>query len=173
MSDRKRKIFRGRIIGLDVESVTLPNGTELEMEIVSHPGGAAVVAIDENSRVCLLRQYRHVAGGYLWELPAGKIDDNEPPLDTAIRELADEAGIRAGVWHSLGNMISSPGVFTEVVHLWLARTLESGEANTDADEVIEVHWVDYAEALSWALDGTIRDAKSVIGLLRAQKYVAT
>lgn len=173
MSDTRRKIYSGRIIDLDIETVTLPNGTELEMEIVSHPGGAAVVAVDDHNRVCLLRQYRHVAGGYLWELPAGKIDNEEPPLDTAMRELADEAGVTASVWHSLGNVVSSPGVFSEIIHLWLARTLEAGDANTDADEVIEVHWIDFDEALEWARNGTIRDAKSAIALLRAERLVTS
>ncbi|MBT8131829.1 MAG: NUDIX hydrolase, partial [Gammaproteobacteria bacterium] len=79
MTAKRRKIYSGRIIDLDIESVTLPNGTDLEMEIISHPGGAAVVALNEKGQVCLLHQYRHVAGGYLWELPAGKIDDGEPP----------------------------------------------------------------------------------------------
>ena len=163
-----RKIYRGRIIDLDLETVTLPNGVELEMEIVSHPGGAAVVALDEGDRVCLLHQYRHVAGGYLWELPAGKIDDSEPPLETAQRELADEAGVLAEQWDSLGDIISSPGVFSEVVHLWLARKLATAEANTDADEVLEVHWIDRAEALNWVQTGQIRDAKTVAGLVRAE-----
>lgn len=166
MTDRRRKIYAGRVIDLDLETVTLPNGTELEMEIVGHPGGAAVVALNDNGQVCLLHQYRYVAGGYIWELPAGKIDNKEPPLDTARRELADEAGVTARRWHSLGDIVSSPGVFSEVVHLWLARDLEAVAANTDADEVLEVHWVDWAEALSWAQTGKIRDAKSVAGLMR-------
>ena len=167
MNDKRRNIYQGRIINLDLEDVTLPNGIELEMEIVSHPGGAAVVALNSSGQVCLLRQYRYVAGGYIWELPAGKIDDGEPPLETARRELADEAGVLAASWEPLGNIISSPGVFTEVVHLWLARQLQSVEPNTDADEVLEVHWIDRAVALSWAQTGEIRDGKSVAGLMRA------
>ncbi len=166
MTDRRRKIFDGRIIDLHVEQVTLPNGTELEMEIVGHPGGAAVVALDSNSRVCLLNQYRHVTGGYLWELPAGKIDDNEPPEITAERELRDEAGVIAADWHNLGDIVSSPGVFSEVIYLYLARDLTLVEPNNDADEVLEIHWINFAEALRWAQQGKIRDAKSVAALMR-------
>lgn len=171
MTGERRKIYEGLIVDLHLEDVTLPNGTELRMEIVDHPGGAAVVALDERQRVCLLRQYRHIAGGYLWELPAGKIDDREPPLETAQRELADEAGVRAGDWRSLGDIVSSPGVFSEVIHLWLARDLTVGAANTDDDEVLEVHWVPMTEALAWAETGEIRDAKSVAGLMRAAAIV--
>ncbi|NNF67055.1 MAG: NUDIX hydrolase [Gammaproteobacteria bacterium] len=141
------------------------------MEIISHPGGAAVVALNDSGQVCLLHQYRHVAGGYLWELPAGKIDDGEPPLTTARRELADEAGVLADDWQPLGDMLSSPGVFSEVVSLYLARQLKTTDSNTDSDEVLEVHWVALDEALQWAASGKIRDAKSVIGLFRAKTIV--
>lgn len=168
MSERRRKIYAGRIVDLDVETVTLPNDATLEMEIVSHPGGAAVVAIDESDRICLLHQYRHIAGGYLWELPAGKIDDKEPPLQTAQRELEDEAGVLASDWHTLGDIVSSPGVFSEVIYLWLARGLQMVAAKPDADEVLEVHWVEFDEALGWAQTGKIRDSKTLVGLMRAQ-----
>src|SRR5580700_4460862 len=91
------------------------------LEVVHHPGGAATVALDGEERICLLRQYRYVAGGWLWELPAGKLEPDEPPLATAQRELAEEAGVRARHWRSLGTVLSSPGVFTERLHLFLAR----------------------------------------------------
>ena len=164
-------IYEGKVINLRRERVTLPNGMQVEFEIVDHPGGAAVVALDERDRVCLVRQYRHVAGDYIWELPAGKIDDREPPVRTAQRELEDEAGIRAQTWFSLGAILTSPGVFDETVHLWLARTLTAAEQNTEPDEDLEVHWVPFDEALQWARDGTIVDAKSVAGLFRADRFV--
>src|SRR5688572_3809939 len=84
--------FRGRVIRVTVDEVTLPNGHRASLEIVHHPGGAAAVAIDKDKRVCLLRQFRHAAGGFLWELPAGKLEPDEPPLLTAQRELVEEAG---------------------------------------------------------------------------------
>lgn len=163
----KKSVFRGRIIEVNIESVKLPNGNELELEMVQHPGGAAVVAIDEEQRICLLHQYRHVAGGYLWELPAGKIDNNEPPLQTAQRELEEEGGRRARTWDPLGDYLSSPGIFTEVVHLYLARDLEVVRGEPEEEEVFEVHWRPLTEAVHMAATGEIRDGKSVVGIFRA------
>lgn len=167
MTGNKTLVYRGKIIDLYLEQVTLPNGAVAELEIVRHPGGAAVVAVDPENRVCLLRQYRHAAGGWLWELPAGKLDPGEPPLTTAQRELQEEAGLHAAHWEPLGKIISSPGVFTEVVHLFLARDLESVPTNVEAHEVFEMHWVPWAEALQWARTGEITDAKTLAGLFRA------
>jgi 8-oxo-dGTP pyrophosphatase MutT (NUDIX family) len=159
--------FRGRVVHVTVDEVVLPNGHRTELDIVHHPGGAAVVALDTKERVCLLRQYRYVADGWLWELPAGKLEVNEAPLVTAQRELIEEAGTRASEWHSLGSYLSSPGVFTEVIHLFLATALAPAARAHESSEVIEVHWVALDEARRWALDGTIRDGKTALGVLRA------
>ena len=167
MAEGSRQVFSGRIVSLSVEDVRLPNGEEVQLEIVRHPGGAAVVAVDDAGRVCLLRQYRHAAGGWLWELPAGKLDGSEPPAETARRELAEEAGVAAGNWVELGRVVSSPGVFTEVVHLYLARSLTPAPAAREHGEVFETHWVPLPEAVRRALSGEIVDGKTVIGLLRA------
>lgn len=163
----EKSIFRGRVIHLNLETVRLPNGQETQLEMVHHPGGAAVLAVDEKLHVCLLRQYRHAAGGYVWELPAGKIDNREPPLDTVQRELEEEAGCRAAQWDSLGDCLSSPGVFTEVIHLFIARQLTPVPTRQGADEVIEVHWIPYRQALEMAGSGELRDGKSLAALLRA------
>lgn len=161
------KIFHGRIIEVEVETVQLPNGSNLELEIVRHPGGAAVVALDGEARVCLLRQYRPVIDDWLWELPAGKIDDQEPPFTTAQRELAEEAGLAAARWEELGSMVSSPGVFTERVHLYLARELSEVPDTPHPSEIFEVHWLPLHDVLARARNGTITDAKTVIGVCRA------
>ena len=123
MAESIRNVFKGRVLTLNIERVRLPNGREAELEIAHHPGGAAIVAIDATGRVCLLRQFRHAAGGWLDELPAGKLDGGEPPLECAVCELAEEAGMSAARWDKLGEYLSSPGVFTEVIHVYLARDL--------------------------------------------------
>ena len=167
MSGNRVRLYHGVVIDVSMEQVRLPNGTDCALEIVEHPGGAATVAVDAQQRVCLLHQYRHVAGGWLWELPAGKIDAGEEPLTTARRELLEEAGCTAASWTPLGLMHSSPGVFTEVVHLYAASNLTLGTPATEDGEVFELHWLPYREALQWALRGRITDAKSVVGLFRA------
>jgi ADP-ribose pyrophosphatase len=167
----RKPIYRGKVIELTLEGVTLPNGRQTELEIVHHPGGAAVVALDTDGNVCVLRQFRHAAGGWLWELPAGKLDPGEAPLATAQRELREEAGLIAADWQSLGRIVSSPGVFTEVIHLFLARGLTPVATQTEEHELIEVHWLPFQQALAMARDGEITDAKSVAGLFRAQPEV--
>jgi ADP-ribose pyrophosphatase len=159
-------VYRGRVISVNVEQVRLPNGETAELEIVHHPGGAAILAIDDQQRVCLLRQFRHAAGGWIWELPAGRLEPGEPPADTARRELVEEAGCTASHWENLGFIFSSPGVFTERIHLFLAHGLTACAAAHEKHEVIEVHWIALQEAVAMAHDGRISDGKSVIGLLR-------
>lgn len=167
MTEKTRTLYEGRIIRLAIETVRLPNGAVAELEIVHHPGGAAVVAVDAEQRVCLLRQYRHAAGGWVWELPAGKLDNQEEPLRCAQRELQEEAGRQARDWQALGRIVSSPGVFTEVIYLYLARGLEIVPGDAHAHEVFEVHWLPWAEAWRRAQTGEIDDAKTLAGLFRA------
>jgi 8-oxo-dGTP pyrophosphatase MutT (NUDIX family) len=163
--EKRSTYFKGRVVTVTVDEVILPNGHREQLELVHHPGGAAVVALDVEDQVCLLRQYRHAAGGWIWELPAGKLEPHEPPLKTAQRELIEEAGVSGRDWLSLGAYWSSPGVFTEVLHLFLATGLAPAAAAPEPSEVLEVHWKPFREACHWAMDGTIRDAKTVIGLL--------
>jgi ADP-ribose pyrophosphatase len=167
--DRQTVQFSGRVIRVTTDEVVLPNGHRALLEVVHHPGGAAVVALDGERRICLLRQYRYVADGWLWELPAGKLEPNEPPLATARRELAEEAGVRALHWRSLGTCLSSPGVFTERLHLFLATGIAPASAAHERAEVIEIHWVPFEEACEWAMDGTIADCKTALGVLRARE----
>lgn len=167
----QREIYQGRAIDLCVESVELPNGVRCDLEIVRHPGGAAAIALDDERRVCLLHQFRHAAGGWIWELPAGRIDHPEAPQTTAVRELEEEAGLRAAQWIPLGKVVSSPGVFTEVVYLYLARSLTDVGAKADEDEVFEMSWVPFEEAVERAHTGDITDGKTIIGLLRAERWL--
>jgi 8-oxo-dGTP pyrophosphatase MutT (NUDIX family) len=163
--------FRGRVITVNVETVRLPNGSEPALEIVHHPGGAAVVALDDAGRICVLRQYRHAAGGWLWELPAGKLEPDEAPLVTARRELIEEAGMSAAQWQALGPYLSSPGVFTEVIHLFLAQGLTPVPTRHEEHEVIEVHWMPFAQAWRKALSGEFNDGKTALGVLRGYAQV--
>lgn len=156
-----------KIVTLSEEQITLPNGVEVEYQFVHHPGGSAVVALNAEGEICLLRQYRPVANDWLWELPAGKRDNEEQPLLTAQRELAEEAGIEAIQWTQLGAIHSSPGVFTEVIHLYLATELKVVGSHPDEDELFEIHWLPLARALAMAQNGEISDAKTIIGIFRA------
>ena len=164
-------VFTGRVIEVNIERVELPNGTTASLEIIRHPGGAAVLALDTENRVCVLRQFRHAAGGWVWELPAGKIDDREPPLDTARRELEEEAGVAAGSWESLGDYLSSPGVLTEVVHLFLATQLTALPPRPEEHEVLEVHWLPFKDVLQMARSGELRDGKSLVAVFRASARI--
>jgi|SRR5579862_1237635 len=167
-ADQQTLHYRGRVISVTTDEVTLPNGHRALLEVVHHPGGAVAVALDQQQHVCLLRQYRYVADGWLWELPAGKLEAAEAPLLTAQRELREEAGINAAQWHSLGMVLSSPGVFSERLHLFLATQLAPAPTAHERAEVIEVHWLPLEEVCGWALDGTISDAKTALAVLRAR-----
>lgn len=166
-----REIYSGRLIRLNRETVALPNGTDVELDIVHHPGGAVVVALDDEDNVCLLRQFRHAAGGLIWELPAGCIDPGDTePLATARRELEEEAGLVARDWRELGSIFTTPGFCDEVLYLFLARDLRETSTDHGDDELIEVHWLRFSDALRMVMDNEIRDAKSVSGLLKAQAF---
>lgn len=171
--EKTTKIYSGRVIQVNVEEVRLPNDHLATLEIVHHPGGAAVVALDETNRICLVKQYRHAAGGWIWEIPAGKIDNKEPPLQTAQRELEEEVGRQAARWRSLGEYLSSPGFLTEVVHLFLATELKVVPTQLEAGELLEAHWLPFEHVMQMARSGELRDGKSLAALLRATAYVHT
>lgn len=161
-------VFTGRIVTISAGDVLLPDGSSRYFEVIHHPGGAVAVAVDDAGQVCLLRQYRPAAGDWVWELPAGKLEPPEPPLRTAQRELMEEAGRQAAQWQPLGTVLSSPGVFDEVLHLYLARDLSPCPTAPEPGEVLEVHWLPMAEAVRRALQGELHDAKTIIALLRAR-----
>ena len=171
MSHTSKQIYEGRVISLGIESLTLPDGTPLELEVVRHPGGAATVALDEQDQVYLLRQYRHAGGGWLWELPAGKLEPDETPQATAARELTEEAGVQAEDWQELGNILVTPGFCDEIIHLFLARKLTRVPPQPESHELIEIHRLPFREALAQVYDGTIRDAKTMLGLTLAAKHL--
>jgi 8-oxo-dGTP pyrophosphatase MutT (NUDIX family) len=163
--------FHGRVLTVNVERVRLPNGASADLEIAHHPGGAAIVAVDDQHRVCMLFQFRHAAGGWIWELPAGKIDNREPPFNTAQRELVEEGGVTAAKWQPLGEYFSSPGVFTEVIHLYLATNLTTVPMAPEEHEVFRVEWRPFAEILAMAKSGELKDGKTLVGIFRAAPYL--
>lgn len=165
-------LYQGGVVDLGLENVQLPGGEWISLEIVRHPGGATIAAINENTEVCLLRQFRHAAGGWIWELPAGKIDEGEQPLLTAQRELLEEAGVEAKNWTELGSMLPSPGFCDEELFLFMAQDLKIGSATPEAHEMIEVHWKPFDEVLDMAGSGEIRDAKTVITLFRVSVFLS-
>jgi ADP-ribose pyrophosphatase len=160
-----REIYKGRIVDLRVERVGLPNGTVVDLELMHHPGASAVVAVDEEGQAILIRQYRHAAGGYIWELPAGVLGPGEAPDACAARELEEEAGVRATDLKHLGTMFTSPGFCDERIHLFLARRLRETQHAHEADEVIaEVTRFPVARLLTMIRDGEIVDGKTIVGL---------
>ncbi|HEV7613030.1 MAG TPA: NUDIX hydrolase [Steroidobacteraceae bacterium] len=164
-------IHSGRIIHVSTERLRYGNGREYDLDFVRHPGAAAVVAADGDARVCLVRQYRHGIGDFLWEIPAGKLDPGEAPEVCAVRELAEETGVKARRWTSLGRFFPAPGIFTEVIHLYLARDLIVGTSAPDADEELEIQWLPIAEAADLVLRGELNDGKTALALWRAQYHL--
>ncbi len=163
-----REIYDGRIVHLYERDVELPNGHTVKLEIVHHPGAAAVIPLHDDGTVTLVHQYRHAAGGWLYELPAGLLEDGEDPAACAARELAEETGLTAGRLTPLITYHTTPGFSDEVVHLFVATDLTEGEASLDHDEVLECVRMPVADAIARIGTGGITDGKTVIGLLAAK-----
>ncbi len=159
---------RGRVVDVCTERLRFPNGREENVDLIRHPGAAAVVPLDNANRVCLVRQYRHAVEDFLWEIPAGKLDAGEAPELCAVRELKEEAGVVAKRWTSLGVYFSAPGIFSEVIHLYLARDLEIGAPDPDVDEDLEHQWMPLQQAVEHVLRGDWNDGKTVVALLRTR-----
>lgn len=167
-SERKH---RGRVIEVTTERVRYANGREYDLDLIHHPGAAAVVPVDAHGRVCLVRQYRIGIEEFMWEIPAGKLDAGEHPDTCARRELQEETGVVARHWSSLGLFIPAPGIYTEKIHLYLARDLDVGAAAPDVDEELELQWMDLDEAVGRVLTGEWNDGKTAVALVRAQYQI--
>lgn len=163
-----QSIYRGRALTLNEERVTFPDGQQEVLEIIRHPGGAGTLALDDAGRVCLIRQYRYAAGGWLWEIPAGRLEQDEDPQTCAQRELAEEAGLIATHWQSLATLLPSPGICDERIYLFLARGLSATPTAHEFGEYIEIHWRPLDDALAQVCAGEIIDAKTVIALQHAR-----
>lgn len=169
--NNRTTIHRGKVFELIGENVTLENGTTTDVEFIEHPGAAAIIPFLDDTRIVLLRQYRHALKRYIWEVPAGTLDPQEEIISCAKRELTEETGYSAGQWHQLGEIIPLPGYSDERIHIFLAADLQSADRHLDADEVIHVQEVDFFKALAMIGDGEIQDAKSIVGLFLASSWL--
>ncbi len=164
-------IFEGKIITLRKDRVLLPNGEEADREIVEHPGGVAIVALDEDENVYMVRQYRHPFKTILLEIPAGKLNYGEDPFTCGVRELEEETGLVAGQYDYLGSFMVSPGFCGEKIHIYLARELSKGTMHLDPDEFLEVEKRPLKELLDMIMNNEMEDAKTVLGILKANEWI--
>lgn len=168
------RAYHGRIISLDVDEVRFPDGSIGSLEMIRHPGASAVVPLlnadSDDPMVLLIRQYRYAADGYLYEIPAGRLDPGESPMECARRELAEETGYRAESVEHLFTMFTTPGFTDEKIHLFLATGLTAGDAHREADEFLELVPTKLSRALSMVEQGEIQDAKTALALLYAARF---
>ena len=161
-----KRIYDGKVLKLDVDTVALENGKSAEREIVRHRGACAVLAVDENDDFYLVRQFRYPYGKEMLEIPAGKLDEGEEPLVCAKRELLEETGLRAEKWEYVGGFCPSPGYTDEIVHIYIARELSEGEAKPDDDEFLDVVKHNIIKISKMIDSGEITDAKTVLAIYK-------
>lgn len=164
-------IYRGRIVYLHEDEVTLPDGAPARREIVEHTGGVAILPLDEDGSVFCVRQYRYAVREHLLELPAGKLNEGEDPLACAARELSEETGFTARELIPLGAVYPSPGYCRETLYMYLARGLEKGRQHLDEGEFLDVEKHSLDELVSMSLSGEIKDAKTVVAVLKTKLYI--
>lgn len=172
-----RRVYTGRVINLDVDVVEFPDGNTGELEIFRHPGASAVVPFlsdpaGPDPQLLLIKQYRYAADGYMYEIPAGRLDPGEKPETCAHRELREETGCTATSMQHLYTMYTTPGFTDERIHIFLATGLEQGDAAREADEFLTVETVPLSRALEMIKSGEIEDGKTALGILYAAGFVA-
>ena len=163
-----RQVFKGRILDVRVDTVSLPNGRQSTREIVHHPGGVGILALDGENNVLTVTQYRYAYGKLLLEIPAGKLEPGEDPREAAIRELREETGASAGRFEPLGEIYPSPGYCDEIIHLYLARDLTFGDTDPDEDEFLTLWRIPFPQMVEKVLSGEVPDAKTVAAVLKAK-----
>lgn len=161
-----KEIFNGRVIRVTLDKVQLEDGTTSTREVVHHHGGACVLPVDANGNVTMVRQFRYALGEELWELPAGKLEAGEDPFEAAKRELSEECGLTADTYTELGVVYPTVGYDSEKIYLWAAEGLHTVGQHLDAGEFLDVVKMPFAQALGLVMDGTIRDSKTQIALLK-------
>ncbi len=160
-------VKQGRVFRLFSENITLPNGVTVEMEIIRHPGAAAIVPVMDDGTILLLRQYRHAVGGYVWEIPAGTLEPGEDARRCARRELTEETGYTAQAIEKLTEITPLPAYSDERIHIYLATGMTEADQKLDDDELLFVHRVALKRAVAMIASGEIQDAKTIAGVLLA------
>jgi ADP-ribose pyrophosphatase len=168
------RIYTGKVLNLDLDTVRFPDGSEGTLEMIRHPGASAVLPFlddpaDADPRVILIRQFRHAADGYVWEIPAGRLELGEPPETCAHRELLEETGYTATEMRPLITIYTTPGFTDERIHLFVATGLEAGTAKTEADEFLEIHTLRLSEVFAMADRGAIQDGKTLCALMGVRR----
>ena len=165
---RRETLSRGRVFTHERWQVRLENGGTAEREMILHPGGVGIVAVDEQGRLLMVRQYRSGAGAETLEIPAGKLDAGEDPATGALRELREEVGVEPGDFRPMGSFIAAPGCYGEILHLYLARDLKMETQDLDPDEFLNVERIPFDEMVRRCMDGEVEDAKTVAAVLKAK-----
>ena len=171
-----RRVYSGKVISVDLDSVRFPNGMVGDLEMVRHPGASAVVPFldpfdSPDPRILLIRQYRYAASGYVYEIPAGRLDPGEAPADCAARELREETGYSAADLIPLTTFYTTPGFTDEQIHLFAASGLTEGDSQTESDEVLDLAPVTLSRAMAMIASGELVDGKSMIGVLFAERFI--
>ncbi|MFP4015750.1 MAG: NUDIX hydrolase [Halanaerobiales bacterium] len=162
---RSEDIYSGKILNLRIDRVSIPNGNQAEREIVEHSGGVCILAVTDNNRILLVEQFRKPVEGNLLELPAGKLEKDEDPLECAKRELVEETGYQAESVEYLFSFHTSPGYSNEIIHLYLASDMEEVGVDPDENEIIINHQLEKKDIMKMISTGKIKDSKTIIGLL--------
>ncbi len=163
-----RTVFEGKIITVKVDKALLPNGVEASREVVEHPGGVCILALEADGTVPLVRQFRYPLGDVMLELPAGKLEYGEQPRPAAIRELGEEVGLEPGELTELGFIYVSPGFCKEKLHMYLARNVKTVPVHPDEDEFLDIVHMPFAELVEMVMSGQITDGKTVATVLKTK-----
>ncbi len=164
-------IHQGKIFKIVTENITFSNGVFSDIDIIRHPGASAIIPLSDKNTLILIKQYRHAIEKYIWEIPAGKIDDDEPPIECAKRELIEETGYSAKNWQKMGEIIPVPGYSDERIHLFVANDLVPAKQNLDKDELLDVHEIKFNDAIKMIHRGEIQDSKTICGLFMTMHWL--
>lgn len=164
-------IFSGKIINVHTDKITLVDGTEAQREVVDHPGGVAIVGLTENNEVLMVRQFRYPYKETIYEIPAGKLEKGEDPREAAIREFREECGAVAEKFEPLGEIYPTPGYCGEIIRIFYATDLAFGEQELDEDEYLEVIKMPFVECVAKIMSGEIKDAKTIVGILKLKELM--